>query len=231
MNRIAMPHILVRKKFTWLLLSLLFFIIIMPALDNIDLARSFVTIFFLILFMSGLNAISHHRRLLIFTSCIAISSFVAQCFALKFEDNVSIIIANSLSIIFCLLTAYFILIEILVRKKITVDEIRGCLSVYLLFGIAWTFAYTLIAYIEPTAFIYRTQMPADAQIMPRMMYYSFITLTTVGYGDITPNNTLTSELAYLEAIVGQIYLVVLVARLVGFHVAQQTAKLSSEADD
>jgi voltage-gated potassium channel len=104
--------------------------------------------------------------------------------------------------------------------RITSDKIYAAICVYLLIGYAWTFAYAILDELQPGSFAATTEGgPVDyiARVM-RLRYFSFATLTTVGYGDIVPRLPAARTLAMLEAITGQFYLAVLVARLVGLHI-------------
>jgi hypothetical protein len=100
------------------------------------------------------------------------------------------------------------------------DRIFAAVCVYMLIGYAWTFAYALIEDLQPGSFVALTTIPSNNYVerVLQMRYFSFMTLTTVGYGDIVPHSPVARTVAGLEAITGQIYLTVLVARLVGLHI-------------
>ena len=104
------------------------------------------------------------------------------------------------------------------RDEITRDLIAGAAVVYLLTAITWTYVYRLIEMIQPGSFAI-----AQSQIFGEQspfLYYSFVTITTLGYGDVTPVSNPARSLALLEAILGQLYIAILIARLVGTHIAQ-----------
>lgn len=136
-----------------------------------------------------------------------------------------------LAVLGSLLTAFFlgcylyaILRVVLADGVITDQRIMGALSGYLLLGVAWSFLHVAVEAAMPGS--YRAggaPVPggASARIasMPAL-YYSFITLTTIGYGDIVPVARLSQTLAWLEGVAGQIYLAVLVARLVGLQITR-----------
>jgi voltage-gated potassium channel len=97
------------------------------------------------------------------------------------------------------------------RSRATLDTIFAALSGYYLVGFTWALVYALIDIGITGAF----SVPlADGNRIHRAFYFSFVTLTTLGFGDITPTHPLTQSLVIIEALMGQIYLVVLVARLV-----------------
>jgi voltage-gated potassium channel Kch len=87
--------------------------------------------------------------------------------------------------------------------------------VYLLLGLTWAVAYELVALRQPGAFA-GTSTEVDAS--QRWLYYSFVTLTTVGYGDVTPVHPIARSLAVLKALTGQLYPAILLAHLVSLEV-------------
>lgn len=102
--------------------------------------------------------------------------------------------------------------------KRSFDSVFGVICGYLFLGLGWTGIYLLIEEFQPGSFqIHQTNMPAEVPNHPMsfdLTYYSFVTLTTVGYGDVLPTTPVTRTLAWMEAVVGQFYLAVVVAGLV-----------------
>lgn len=120
--------------------------------------------------------------------------------------------------------ALFRLVRAVFVKQASGDAILGAVCGYLLLGIIWSLLYSAVEAVSPGAF----HMPAggaESAMTARpdssaLGYYSFITLATVGYGDVTPATPLARTLAWMEAVTGQLYLAILVAGLVGFKVTQ-----------
>lgn len=106
------------------------------------------------------------------------------------------------------------------RSKVNVYLIYGAISIYLLIGSVFTQIYITLALAFPGAFNGVDAGVGYDQLSSSLSYYSFVTLTTLGYGDITPQLHYARVLAYVEAVFGQLYLTILVARLVGTHIAQ-----------
>jgi voltage-gated potassium channel len=119
----------------------------------------------------------------------------------------------ALSIATLLFVSVVLLIGIFERPQVTGASLASALTVYLLLGILWSQAYALVDLYDPGAFY---GLDPDAMTDRReLFYYSFVTLTTLGYGDIGPVSPAARSLVITQAIAGQLYLVVLVAALVG----------------
>ena len=124
-------------------------------------------------------------------------------------------------------TLVFICFVILRRVSkhpiVTSATVSASLVVYLAFGVIWAQAYRLVEHFGPGSFTGLSGTGADA-VQRDLFYYSYVTLTTLGYGDINPVSPEARSLAITEAVVGQLYLVVLVAGLVGMHLAQRQSR-------
>ena len=94
---------------------------------------------------------------------------------------------------------------------VNVHRIQGAVAAYLLLGLAWALAYELVALLATGAF---SGTGLGEGERPQFVYFSFVTLTTVGYGDVTPVHPVARSLAVAEALTGQLYPAILLARLV-----------------
>jgi hypothetical protein len=127
--------------------------------------------------------------------------------------------------VFLSLTVVAILQSVHEAKAVTFDSLAGAFGGYLIAGLIFSHLYTAVEWITPGSF----RMPADltAQLADahqrRLLfnYFSFTTLTTVGYGDITPVTQPARSLTSLEAVVGQFYIAVVMAELIGLKVSQE----------
>ncbi len=108
---------------------------------------------------------------------------------------------------------------------IDANRLLGAVSIYLLLGLIWAIVYVSVLEVDPNAF-----NGADAgpwlESIPEFVYFSFVSLTTLGYGDISPATPLTRFVVYLEAITGQLYLATMVAGLVGVGISDRIADRS-----
>lgn len=104
--------------------------------------------------------------------------------------------------------------QVLFSGPISINEIVGAVCIYLLIGLIWTLMYLLIAQAIPGAFN-GIEQQVWYDNFGNTAYYSFVTLTTLGYGDVTPIAPIARFLVYMEAVVGVFYMAILVASLIG----------------
>ena len=105
----------------------------------------------------------------------------------------------------------FVLRRVFAPGRVTADRIVAAMCAYLFLGMFWATLFALIHEFVPAAF----HFPEGTSVHPTdFTYFSFVTLTTLGYGDITPVSPLARSLAYMEAVFGQIFIAVVIARLV-----------------
>ena len=125
--------------------------------------------------------------------------------------------------LFFILVTGKIIHSIIVSRELSLDSIFGAICGYLLLGVAWGLTYAIIHAAHPESFQFdnavREQVEQGNYSSHLFIYYSFVTLTTVGYGDITPLSTAARALAWVEAMTGQLYLAVLIAGLISALVA------------
>lgn len=117
---------------------------------------------------------------------------------------------------------YFLILGVmLVRRVFANDEvnifrIQGAIAAYIIFGMMFSFAYMLIYYLDPSSFLISDRIDMT-EFSPgyNFVYFSFVTLCTLGYGDITPLSHIAQSASILEAMIGILFPAILIARLVG----------------
>ena len=110
--------------------------------------------------------------------------------------------------------------QVLFTGKIDGNKILGAICLYLLLGLIWAVAYTLLQLEFPLSFQVMHENRQWFTLFPDFIYFSFVTITTLGFGDISPSLPVARFLVYLEAIIGQFYLAILVASLVGSRISR-----------
>ena len=130
------------------------------------------------------------------------------------------LLANLATLAFLVLATSESFRHIATTNTMNANRIIGAICVYFLLGVIWSVMYSLLEYIVPGSFDGLTA-EKTSDWNPDWIYYSFVTLTTLGYGDILPVTFFARALAYMEAVVGQFYIAILVAGLVSAYLAEK----------
>ncbi|MCC6641042.1 MAG: two pore domain potassium channel family protein [Deltaproteobacteria bacterium] len=132
-----------------------------------------------------------------------------------------VVLASVLRMVFFGYVCQAVIVRVLRERNVTYDTLAGAACGYVLLGIVFGEMFFVNELLGPGSFEIPTRMVVASahDLRPALLYFSFVTLTTIGYGDILPANPGVGGLAVLEAVIGQLYLTVTVARLVGLHLA------------
>jgi hypothetical protein len=213
-----------RERFLFLLIVLLGMLILNPILDEFVRLSAILKLLLTAVFIFAIHALSDKRHHILLATALALPMLVSVWFEHFVESPVLVLMGNFCGMAFVAFVVINILVFIYQQQEVTRDLIVGAAVVYLLMGLGWTFLYRALDIINPASF----SVPSSAAHREsfHFLYYSFVTLTTLGYGDITPVTSVARSLSILEAIIGQLYLVVQVAWLVGVYVSQSMEKKS-----
>jgi hypothetical protein len=190
--------------------------IILPALmpDWLLAGRFVADALFSLILVSGAVAMADRSRALSAVSVIAVAALLVRWASALFPA-VGLGVWREISTLVSLVALSGVTLALVLRPgPVTTRRIQGAISVYLLLGFTWAEAYELVALWHPGAFA----MAFGGRTSNQWTYYSFVTLTTMGYGDIMPVHPLARALAVLEALTGQLYLAILLARLVSLEI-------------
>lgn len=214
-------------RFGALLVVLLVMFVVAPFLTDRPAGISRISILYTIVMIVGAYAVSHRRRVF-YTGLLLASAAISLEWLSNFVVTTPLILGNlALVAIFVAYVAGVVFYEVIDEVRVTPDTIAGGIAIYLLIGVGWVLAYSAIEYLEPGSYLVGGRLlqeihPEHPVRFPEFMYFSFVTMTTLGYGDIVPTNPPARAIAAGEAVVGQLYIAVFVARLVGLHLAHQT---------
>jgi voltage-gated potassium channel Kch len=128
---------------------------------------------------------------------------------------------KGLSLLAVLILTALVLTQVFRKGRITLHRVQGAVAAYLLLGFAWAIAYEFSLLLDPGAIRFPDASGVGFLLVPRLLYFSFVTLTTVGYGDIVPVHPAVRSLAVTEALIGQLYPAVLIARLVSLEIVSR----------
>jgi hypothetical protein len=208
-------------RFRFLLGSLMMLIGLRPLLDEWIAGRIwadvFTDIFFACALMSGLHAVSGQPRQLRFALLLAGAIILLGLLHYTVQIQVLDQLQLGLSAIFLVQMLFMIWIHIVKENEVTTDLIMAAACAYILLGLVWAYAYYLLESFHPNSFKGSVKLGDDIW---DFYYYSFVTLTTMGYGDILGITKSARALSILEAITGQLYLAIMISRLVGLHASQ-----------
>lgn len=213
-----------RGRYAYLLMALLAMLVLSPVLPILPSASFLGGIIFSVVLVFATSAIAGSRSMLIVGIVLAVPALTLNWISLNFAETWFIVLTHAVIITFMTWIGLSILSSVLGGRRVTSETINGSLCVYLLMGVTGAFIYSLLESVSPGAIIpFKGEPQHEAHHhgpgYAQMLYYSFVTLTTLGYGDLTPTLPLARSIAALQAVLGQFYLTVLVARLVGLHIA------------
>jgi hypothetical protein len=204
---------------TVLLFMLVVTIFVVTPLASSAMIRSEIMLCFLAgLTVSGVAVVSARRGVAMVIMCLAALGIGLDWVA-HFSDQEPLWIMDDLvRLMFVLTLAVIVTMQVFRPGSVTHHRVQGAICVYLLAGLAWSYAFDILWVIDKAAF----RVPVAAGVFPMrtglFRYFSFVTLTTLGYGDILPASPIARSLATSEALFGQLYPAVMIARLISLEI-------------
>jgi len=204
-------------RLQFLLVALVILIIVYPFIEGILVLNVMLTV---VLF-TALYAVSQHRRQRVAALLLGVPWCISLWIYQWHPDHVALAVTGSaLGALFLGYVTQVLLRHVIQADRVDAEMIYGAIAGYLLLGLVWAMLYAVIETLHPGSFA-RTATDGDIRPWSDLLYYSFVTLTTLGYGDVLPLSTRVRSLAILEAITGVFYVAVLVARLVSLHILHE----------
>jgi voltage-gated potassium channel Kch len=151
------------------------------------------------------------KQKLLFPLIIIACSWLTLVIDNTLGDNMTLL----LMLFFFSMTAFKTAKQVLFLGVVDVNKILGAICLYFMLGIVWAIIYCLLHINMMPAFNNVPEISSWYALFPEFIYFSFVTLTTLGFGDISPSIPLSRVFVYFEAVAGQLYLTILVASLVG----------------
>lgn len=203
-----------------MLITLVLLFVATPFIEDLrggDMIESLMTIVF---FLSAVRAVGGRRRTLLLTILLVVPTAVGRLMSLRHPQGIFPEIYLALAIVLLGFIIIYILRFVLGTPRVNTEVLCASVSVYLMFGLLWAMAYRLVAFLTPAAFTFNsTQVVSQPMQGFTAFYFSFVTLSTVGYGDITPVSSVARMLVVMESMTGTLYVAVLIARLVALYSA------------
>jgi len=208
-----------------LLISLVVFFICAPFVEEIKNGDLVVTCLFSLVLLAAVLAVAQHKAVLVITIVLAIPAIVGRWIN-HFEPHiVSPVIFLTAALILIAYVVANLLRFVFRAPSVDMEVLCASISAYLMLGLLWAIAYWLVDQLTPGgAFSFNTNSGPRSINGFTGFYFSFITLSTVGYGDITPVSRAARWLAAMEAMTGLLYVAVLIARLVSLYSTSGSAE-------
>jgi Ion channel len=207
-----------------LLVALALLFLFFPFVEEVKGGDIIVSILFSLVLLSAVLAVADRKGIFFIALVLAVPAIVGRWISHFRPDLVPppVFLVGGLALIAFVVAN--LLRFILRAPSVNTEVLCASISAYLMLGLLWTVAYWLVAEVNPSAFAFSTA-GATKQTMAGFdaFYFSFITLSTVGYGDITPVSRIARWLAAMEAMTGLLYVTVLIARLVSLYSTPKSA--------
>lgn len=207
-------------RFGVLLIALIFFLVTTPFAEHTPMGEMRFRIMFTLVLLVGVYTMSDRHGFWVALG-LGLLSFVGSWIETFVELDRALVWAYGASVVFLGYVALVVLAAVLRERRVTTDTVLGGICVYFLIGVAWTLLYAIVIVLQPEAILIGGEPIEDSleEGASALLYFSFVTLTTLGYGDVAPHTDIARMLAAGEAVIGQLFIAVLIARLVGMHIS------------
>jgi len=201
-----------------LLIALALFFIWAPFVEEIEGGELIVSGLFSLVLLAGIVAVADRKRVLVIAIVLAIPAIAGRWINHFRPDLAPPAVFLTAGLVLIAFVVANLLRFVLRAPSVNVEVLCASISAYLMLGLMWTMAYWLVDQLTPGgAFSFNTNAGPRSMNGFTGFYFSFITLSTVGYGDITPVSRIARWLAAMEAMTGLLYVAVLIARLVALY--------------
>lgn len=201
-----------------LLIALAVLLICAPFVEELDGGHLILSVLFSLVLIAAVFAVADRKRTLLIALVLAVPALTARWINHFRPDLVHPAVFLVCALLLLAFVIGHLLHFVLSAPVVTVEVLSASIAAYLMLGLTWTVAYWLVDQVTPGgAFSFNTERGVHSIDGFTGFYFSFITLSTVGYGDITPVSRAARWLAAMEAIIGLLYVAVLIARLVSLY--------------
>jgi hypothetical protein len=216
-------------RFAILLFVFLLQLLTTPFFEGSIAAGYAADLLFYLLLAAAAFSVRHSRffRLAIF---LAIGAITGECISYVSDRIVILLITHFISCAYLTLVILIIAASVTRQRNISADTVMGGLCVYVLIGVFWTILFIDLELVHPGSFDFGVHgknpgMDATYQLL---MYYSYVTLLTIGYGDVVAVSSMAQTLTIMEGLIGQFYLIFYMATLVGLYIQKRQGRDSPQ---
>ena len=213
-------------RFTILLCALGTFMCVLPFMSEAGVGAIALRIATSLLLLAAVYSVSEKRWPLILAVALALPAIGAQMVPSLLGDHGTLMVRMGTSAMLLIYIAVLISVFLVRQERVSADMILGAINVYLLFAIAFMFLHAFVEVTKPGAYLYQGESLSvalkghpEVDALAFLLYFSVVTLTTLGYGDIVPAIPAARMLCSLEAVIGQLFVAVFIARMVSLHIS------------
>ena len=215
-----MKQITEKNNFVYLFFALLIFLFSAAIMSEFPdtIGQNIFSVVTILMLMLSIKSIKTDRTWIWTVYALAVLFVILTVLGKIFDHQLNVYLTLIILLMFFMGSFSTAVKQVLFVGDIDGNKIIGSLSLYILLGLIWTIIYLLILVMDPTAFS-GIETTNWQQSFSRVTYYSFVTLTTLGYGDILPTNNIAEFFVYLEAIIGVFYMAIIVSSLISLRLA------------
>ncbi len=177
-----------------------------------------------VVFFVGMWSLLHNRNILWLGFITLLPAVISRWLYAYTHIEIFLYISSISTAVFMMFNSFALFRYILKQREPHPDTIYGGICIYLFLGFLWGELYLLTELTSPGSFSIDTVKMHYTTMKSDLTYFSFVTLATLGYGEITPVGNMARTLAIIEAVLGQMFVAVFIARLVGFHMSAPSDK-------
>lgn len=218
----------IKGRFSLFLITMVAMFFIMPlAGGDQGLVDQIFGWFIILVLLSCLRAISDSRKTFIFMTVLTLINVLLTGHEIiaEGESDLYRLYVLVFKALYFSLVLFSIMRFVLKDSAVTGDKIYGAISAFLLMGMIWSFIYTAFYVANPASFNVPAEWLTNETVNSFWaIYFSYTTLTTLGYGDIAPQTPLAQSYAVMQAVFGQIFLTVIIARLIALHISHERSR-------
>jgi len=213
-------------RFTILLCALGTFMCVLPFMSEAGVGATALRIATSLLLLAAVYSVSEKRWPLILAVALALPAIGAQMVPSLLGEHGTLMVRMGTSAVLLIYIAVLISVFLVRQERVSGDMILGAINVYLLAAIAFMFLHAFVEITKPGAYLYQGESLSvalkghpEVDALAFLLYFSIVTLTTLGYGDIVPAIPAARMLCSLEAVIGQLFVAVFIARMVSLHIS------------
>lgn len=223
-----------RHRFAILFALLFCVLLIPPYFEDVAWIASFWRGLFTLVLLWALYTVSGSRRTLILAALLLAPTVGSTWVVDQGEEKMLEYLDNITNIAYFGLICTFLGQYVLTARRVTLEVIFAAMCLYMMVAILWGAIYTNLELFYGDAFLFQGSLGQEVgltadDLYRHMIYYSFVTLSTLGYGDITPIHLVAKNWAAMEAMIGQFFIAIIIARLVSIYTVQEQAAESNDA--